>query len=159
MKGRLIKDDEIEDMVQEIFARLMQVEGLERKMSRARGSNRSYLLTMANNMIVDVQRESRVRKAYYSRQKELASEAIDERTPEEIVSARLELEAMKIVIMGMRPNWRQAFILHRFRNMSYEEIALHMGMTLKQVEHFMAQAIRRLRNEKRKRDAAEKKSC
>ena len=67
LKGRLIPDDEIEDLVQELFSRLMGVDGLEAKMSASTGSNRSYLLTMANNMIVDLQRKSAVRKAYYPR--------------------------------------------------------------------------------------------
>lgn len=88
------------------------------------------------------------------RQKGLESGGIDERTPEEIVAAQLELEAMKAVIMAMRPRWRQAFVLHRFRNMSFEDIALQMGITVKKVENCIAQAMRRVRKARRKIESA-----
>ena len=159
LKGRLIPDDDIQDLVQELFTRLMRVEGLEAKMSASAGSNRSYLLTMANNMIVDLQRKSTVRKAYSVAQEALESGAVDERTPEQIVTAQMELEAIKGVILDMRPNWRQAFVLHRFRNMSYEDIALHMGMTVKQIEHCIAQAMRRIRRAREKIAGAGERAC
>ena len=159
LKGRLIPDDDIGDLVQELFSRLLGVDGLEAKMSASTGSNRSYLLTMANNMIVDLQRKSAVRKAYALGQEALESGGVDERTPEQIVAAQMELEAIKGVILDMRPNWRQAFVLHRFRNMSYEDIALHMGMTVKQVEHCIAQAMRRIRRAREKIAGAGERAC
>ena len=159
LKGRLIPTDDIEDLVQELFSRLMGVDGLEAKMSASTGSNRSYLLTMANNMIVDLQRKSTVRRAFFLGQGALESKKVDERTPELIVAAQMELEAIKGVIMDLRPNWRQAFVLHRFRNMSYEDIALHMGMTVKQVEHSIAQAMRRIRRAREKIAGAGERTC
>ena len=153
LKGRLVPLDEIEDLVQELFARLMKVRGLDEKMRASTGSNRSYLLTMANNLVVDMQRKARIRGNYAARQRGLDSERIDERTPEEIVAAQMELEAMRAVILEMRPRWRQAFVLHRFRNMSYEDIALHMGLTVKQVENCIGQAMKRIRKARRRIDA------
>ncbi|MYH33089.1 MAG: sigma-70 family RNA polymerase sigma factor [Gammaproteobacteria bacterium] len=154
LKGRLVPPDEIEDLVQELFVRLMKVKRLEEKMSASSGSNRSYLLTMANNMVVDQQRKASIRSNYAARQKGVPGDHIDERTPEEIVAAQLELEAMRAVILAMRPTWRQAFVLHRFRNMSYEDIALHMGMTVKQVENCIAQAMKRIRKARRRIESA-----
>jgi len=154
LKGRLVPPDEIEDLVQELFARLMKVKRLEEKMSASSGSNRSYLLTMANNMVVDQQRKASIRSNYAARQRGLGNEQVDERTPEEIVAAQLELEVMRSVILEMRPTWRQAFVLHRFRNMSYEDIALHMDMTVKQVENCIAQAMKRLRKARRRIESA-----
>ena len=154
LKGRLVPRDEIEDLVQDLFARLMKIKGLEGKMSASSGSNRSYLLTTANNMIVDMQRKERVRRDFAARQHGLDDGRVDERTPEEIVAAQLELEAMRAVIMAMRPRWRQAFVLHRFRNMSYEDISLHMGLTVKQVENCIAQAMKRIRKARRRIESA-----
>ena len=154
LKGRLIPEDEIDGLVQDVFARLMALDRLEEKMSESTGSNRAYLLTMANNLAVDRQRRSTRRKAYKAAQRGLERERMDERTPEEIVAAQLELEAMKAVILRMRPTWRRAFVLHRFRNMTYEDIALRMGMTVKQVENCIAQAIKRIRKARRKIKAA-----
>ena len=152
--GRAVPQDRIEDLLQELFARLMDADRLEEKMSDATGSNRSYLLTMANNLIVDRQRKLQVRSAYAAAQREIESEQMDERTPERIVAAQLELEAIKAVIMDMRLNWRLAIVLQRFGNMSYEDIASHMGVTVKQVENFIVRAMRRISKARRKIEAA-----
>ena len=157
--GRAVPRDGIEDLLQELFARLMDADRLEEKMSDATGSNRSYLLTMANNLIVDRQRKLRVRSAYAAAQRQIESEQVDERTPERIVAAQLELEAIKAVIRNMRLNWRVALVLQRFRNMSYEEIALHMGVTEKQVENYIVRAMRQIRKARRKIKAAGERSC
>ena len=143
--------------MQELFTRLMSVKRLEEKMSDSTGSSRSYLLTMANNMVVDRQRRLRVRRAYAAEQRASEIERVEERTPERIVAAQLELEAIKAVIMDMRLNWRLAIVLQRFGNMSYEDIASHMGVTVKQVENYIVRAMRRIRKERRKRKAAGEK--
>lgn len=157
LRGRSVPFDQVEDLVQELFTRLMGVERLEEKMSDSTGSSRSYLLTMANNMIVDRQRRSRVRHAYAAEQREIEHERVEERTPERIVAAQLELEAIKAVIMDMRLNWRLAIVLQRFGNMSYEDIASHMGVTVKQVENYIVRAMRRIRKARRKiRSAGER---
>ena len=157
LRGRSVPHDQVEDLVQELFTRLMGVEGLEEKMSDSTGSSRSYLLTMANNMIVDRQRRSWVRRAYAAEQREIEHERVEERTPERIVAAQLELEAIKAVIMDMRLNWRLAIVLQRFGNMSYEDIASHMGVTVKQVENYIVRAMRRIRKARRKIEAAGEK--
>ena len=157
LRGRSVPQDQIEDLVQELFTRLMSVKRLEEKMSDSTGSSRSYLLTMANNMVVDRQRRLRVRRAYAAEQRASEIERVEERTPERIVAAQLELEAIKAVIMDMRLNWRLAIVLQRFGNMSYEDIASHMGVTVKQVENYIVRAMRRIRKERRKRNAAGEK--
>lgn len=159
LRGRSVPPDQVEDVVQELFARLMGVPGLETKMSDATGSSRSYLLTMANNLLVNRHRKRRLRKTYAAEQQAINREGIDERTPERIVAAQLELDAMKAVIMAMPLNWRVAFVLQRFRNMSYEEIALHMGVQVKQVDNYIVRAMRRIRNTQRKKKAAGERSC
>lgn len=157
LRGRSVPHDQVEDLVQELFTRLMGVERLEEKMSDSTGSSRSYLLTMANNMIVDRQRRSRVRRAYAAERREIEQQRVEERTPERIVAAQLELEAIKAVIMDMRLNWRLAIVLQRFGNMSYEDIASHMGVTVKQVENYIVRAMRRIRKARRKIEAAGEK--
>ena len=159
LRGRSVPPDQAEDVVQELFARLMGVARLEEKMSDSTGSSRSYILTMANNLLVNRQRKQQLRNAYAAALREIDGEQMDERTPERIVAAQLDLEAMKAAIMAMPLNWRVAFILQRFRNMSYEEIALHMGVQVKQVDNYIVRAMRRIRNTRRKMKAAGERSC
>ena len=159
VRGWSFPQEQIDDLVQELFARLMVVDRLEEKMSDSTGSGRSYLLTMVNNMIVDGKRKSRVRDAYAAIQRQIEPERIEEHSPERIVAAQLELEAMRDVIRGMRPNWRVAFVLQRFGNMSYADIASHMGVTERQVERYLLRAMRRIREARRKINGAGDKSC
>ncbi|MXY55974.1 MAG: hypothetical protein F4Y41_06170, partial [Gammaproteobacteria bacterium] len=46
LRGRSVAPDEIEDLLQELFTRLMGAHRLEEKMADSTGSSRSYLLTM-----------------------------------------------------------------------------------------------------------------
>lgn len=159
LRGRTVPPDQIDDITQELFAHLMVVNGLEKKMSDSSGSNRSYLLTMANNMLANKHRKLRVRRAYSAVQLAVESERTEEHSPERIVEAQLELEAIKAVILDMRPHWRAAFVLHRFHNMNYEEIALYMGLTKKQVEHYILRALGKLQSARRKIQAAGEDWC
>lgn len=159
LRTRTVPPDQIEDLIQELFARLLVTDRLEEKMSDATGSNRSYLRFMVNNLYVDMQRKSHVRGRYSAAQREIERGRCDDRNPERIVAAQLELAAIKAVIMDMRVNWRVAFVLQRFRNMSYGEIARHMGVTNKQVEHYIMRAMRRIRRARRKIEAAGEQSC
>lgn len=139
--------------------RLMNLPKLEEKMADASGSNRSYLLTMANNLVVDRQRTAHVRNTYATAQRGFEYQRMDERTPERIVAAQLELEAIRSVILDMRPHWRAVLVLQRFHNMNYEEIARHMGVTKTQAENYMRRALRRIRKARRKIEAAGERSC
>ena len=159
LRGQSVPPEEVDDLLQELFSRLMGVARLEERMTDASGSVRSFLLTMANNLIVDRQRRQQVRKAYADTQRELEREPLDEHSPERIVAAQLELEAIRSVILDMPLNWRVALILQRFRNMSYEEIALHMGVQVKQVDNYLVRALRRLRKARKKIEAAGDKLC
>ena len=159
LRGRAVSPDETKDLAQELFARLMAAKGLEEKMAAATGSNRSYLLTMANGLIVDRQRRRQRRKAYAAACQVIGVERMDERTPERIIAAQLELETYKAVLMAMPLNWRVALVLQRFHNMSYEQIALHMGVTVKQVQHYLGRAMRRIHKARRKIKAAGERPC
>ena len=159
LRGRSVPSEEMEGLVQELFMRLMSAQRLEEKMADSTGSNRSYLLTMANGLILDRRRKRQVRYAYAEAQREIEAERMEERTPERIVAAQLELEAIKAVILDMPLNWRVALVLQRLRNMSYEDIALHMGVQVKQVDNYLVRALRRLRKARRKIEAEGERSC
>lgn len=154
LRGRSVPPDETEGLLQELFTRLMGAQRLEEKMADTAGSTRSYLLSMANGLLVDRQRKRHVRRAYAETQREIEREHLDEHSPERIVAAQLELEAIKAVILDMPLNWRVALLLQRLRNMSYEDIALHMGVQVKQVDNYLVRALRRLRKARSRIEAA-----
>ena len=159
LRGRAVPQEQIDDVVQELFTRLMGLERLEERMTDANGSVRSFLLTMANNLIVDRQRKRQVRYAYAAAQQRFGHQRTDERTPERIVAAQLELEAIMAVLLDLPLQWRVAFVLQRFRNMSYKDIALHMGVTVRQVQYYLRRAMRRIHKARRKSETAGEKPC
>ncbi|WIO74969.1 RNA polymerase sigma factor [Porticoccaceae bacterium LTM1] len=142
-------DEDPEDIVQEVFIRLVKMDDLYDRLTEESGSTRSYLFTIANNLVVDLERKKSRRRGFDSRLMEEAEDAVVESNPEVIVSANRELEMLKAVIMKLRPDLRRAFVLNRFKHLSYPQVAEHMGVTVKQVEYFMSQALVQIRRARR----------
>lgn len=154
LRARAVPHEQIDDVVQELFTRLMGVERVEERMTDASGSVRSFLLTMTNNLIVDRQRRRRVRSAFAQEQREIGAVRVEERTPERVVAAQYELEAIMAVLLDLPSHWQVAFVLQRFRNMSYKDIALHMGVKVSQVQYYLRRAMQRIHKARRRIEAA-----
>ena len=137
-----------EDIAQEVFLRLAKREQLLEEMRLGQVNCRPYLFSMANNFLVDLERrKARVRKYEESAYGQLdPHESVDGETPEALAIVDSEVAAFKHVIADLQPAWRQAFLLNRFKYMSYQEIARHMGVTVKQVEHYITRVLIRLRD-------------
>ncbi|MCV6627270.1 MAG: sigma-70 family RNA polymerase sigma factor, partial [Cellvibrionaceae bacterium] len=127
---------ELEDVVQDVFAKLAKEENLIARLPADRSKWRSYLVAMANNLVVDMARYKQVRRKYLDKERHQITEAdrVEEASPERIALSRQELERVKAVILELRPRWRQAFILNRFKHQSYPQIAQQMGVSVKQIE-------------------------
>ncbi|MDM3870970.1 sigma-70 family RNA polymerase sigma factor [Porticoccus sp. W117] len=150
LRGRLVPDADVEDIVQDMFARLLTLDNLEQKMDASSGSNIALLLTMANNMVVDRARKLSVRQNYQQAAQLEQEEHSGGAGLEKIIADQRELEQVRRVILAMKPSWQKAFLLSRFRNLGYREIARQMNVTVKQVEHYIAQAMNSLRSAKRR---------
>ncbi|WIO74017.1 RNA polymerase sigma factor [Porticoccaceae bacterium LTM1] len=136
-------DSEVEDIIQEVFIKLANLEQLPERLPPGGASNRSFLFAIANNLVVDLERSKRVRREYASaHQAEAGPEAfVNNGSPEAITLARSDLECVKEVLLQMRPCWREAFILNRFRHRSYREISIDMGISVKTVEKYIKKAL------------------
>ena len=75
LRARLANHPDHEDLVQEIYLRLLRQEDLEEKLSMGEAQTRSYLFSMANNLIRDRFRREKVRS-------ELSLNLIAEQTPD-----------------------------------------------------------------------------
>ncbi len=143
--GRLRDEAEIEDVMQEVFARLARKEGLEQRLAATHAKNRAYIFTAANNLIVDMERRRAVRRDYCARHSEQAGETVYELSPEVQVVAVEELSRVKEAIKNLKPTWRKAFVMSRLKCLSYREISREMGVSTKQIEKYVANAIVKLR--------------
>ena len=147
LRVRMDSNADMDDIVQDVFIRLARMEDLQERLSPGNDSNRSFLMTVANNLVLDLEKSRKVRYRY--RQKEQAQAADGDNlqvgTPETISESRQELERIRDAIMDMRPNWRKAFVLNRFKYKSYREISIEMGVSVKQVEKYMKNALIQIR--------------
>ena len=147
LHGVMGSSQELDDVVQDVFARLAREDDLVARLPSDRNKWRSYLVAMANNLVVDMARYQQVRRKYLHKERcQLTdTDRVEMASPEAIALNRQELERVKDVILGLRPRWRQAFILSRFKHQSYPQIAEQMGVSVKQIEKYMKQALIRVR--------------
>ncbi len=144
LKVRVWQRDDIEDLIQELFLKLADRDDLESCIYSHSGSNRGFLFTCANNLIVDRQRK-RHRRQRLDEQHHLTEKKAIDVTPEQVAESDEELQIIMAAISSLRPNWRKAFVLNRFHHLSYPEIAKEMKVSTKQIQKFMSKALQRLR--------------
>lgn len=134
-----------DDISQELFARLMDNRELVAKLRSGELNVRPYLISMANNLMMDLARSKNRRQHLSEALQHTLDDSHYSPGPEHSAIAQQEMAALKRTIMSLKPTWRQAFVLNRFGNLTYREIAIHMGVSTKQVENYMSRALVRIR--------------
>lgn len=130
---------EADDLVQEVFLRLQArasgdaVENVER-----------YLFRMANNVIVDRRRHDASHAVTHLDPFDSAFDLPDEVSPERTLTARQTLDEIGVAIRDLPPRTREAFIFHRFEEMTYPAIAQRMGISITGVEKLIKRALAQL---------------
>jgi RNA polymerase sigma-70 factor (family 1) len=130
-----------EDLVHDLFLHLWETRG-ERDAVRL---TRPYLFVAARNRALKSLRHRRVVDAWIAR---VAAEAIPEASsPEEIVLRR-ELERAAERAIGELPErCREVFLLRRRDHLSYDEIAVRLGVSVCTVKSHMWHAATKLRGQ------------
>lgn len=141
-----------EDITQEVFAKISARDQFLADTGNSQHSIRAYLFSMANNLIVDIQRRQQVQLRYLQSEKDksVTGDECYQDSPEELVALDRHLKVYKETLGNLKPVWRQVFLLRRFRYMTYREIAGQLELTEKKVEHYFRQALMRL-NEAREK--------
>ena len=143
--ARLSAHPDHEDVVQETFLRVARQEDVEEKLSRSLDSVRSYLFSIATNVIRDSYRKTVTRQKYDDLTRYRAGASGVESSAEEIASAQEQLGAVKAAIMKLSPECRNAFVLNRFEGLSYREVADTMGVSVSMVEKHIMRALAEMR--------------
>ena len=132
---RLIRNrDDAEDIAQEAFTRLLGVPHLEADASRAR----NYLFATATNLARDNyrRRTARSESAHVSLD-DLELEATDPK-PERLIDAERGYAIVDGALRDLPSRSRQAFVLYVHEQMTYERIALVLGVSKKTIERDVA---------------------
>jgi len=126
-----LQSAEADDIVQDTWLRIIRTSLADVEQPRA------FLSRVALNLFRDRRRRDQLRGAHYRLVLASAREAIDPRAMTEQEAAR-EFEA---VILDLPENLRDVFVLSRFRRMTNQQIATHLGISVKTVEWRIGKAI------------------
>ncbi len=130
---------EIDDLVQEVFLRMVrrghcdQLEHLD-----------GYIFQTAASVLQDRgrRRKSRLIDQHIPFEPEL--HAGTEFAPDRSLMAREGLKAAGLILLELPEQTRRIFVLRRLEELSYQEIALRMGLSVSAVEKHMLRAVRHL---------------
>ncbi len=146
LRLRLPESADREDVLQELFLKLANMEDLDQRLPCSSNEVRGYLLTMATNLIRDRVRRAIVRQNARTELLERSTEIDDFSTEEKFITDR-RLAAMQKVLARLKPDYRNAFVLSRFKSLNYQEIAEHMNLPVSTVEKYISRALHALRKE------------
>lgn len=126
-----------DDIAQESFCALTRHLKLKKEITHARG----LLFQIAKNVLIDHHRKEKT-QVYISDidvyQCDIASQAPSQ---EQIISGEEELNQLEKLISSLPPRCREVFILSRFENMTYPQIAHHCGISVSMVEKHVKKAL------------------
>ena len=132
---------EAEDLVQDVFVAMQARGGVEDIEHVGR-----YLFRVAANVMARRSAPDRWRWSEHAELSDLEA-LIDELSPERALIAKDTLVRLIASLRAVPPRAAQAFILHRFEEMSYGEIAARMGLSVRSVESHIKRTLDRGRAE------------
>lgn len=143
---RIVRNTEdAEDIAQHAYLRLQKLSN-EKELENPR----AYLYQIANNLAVDQLRRGKLHMEYVSQQIPAEGETVnddlaDHQSPERVLAARQQLQSIYDAMESLPLKCRQAFLLHRTRGLSYNEIAKEMNTSVSSVEKYILQALKACR--------------
>jgi RNA polymerase sigma-70 factor (ECF subfamily) len=135
---RRVGPAETEDMVQDVFLAMSAREG--DPVENVEG----YLFRIATNLIAKRLGREASRAAV-----EALLETPEGFSPERILMSKQEAGQVLAAIKALPPRTREAFIFHRFEEMTYPEIARRLGISVSAVKQLIARAIRQVSQDRR----------
>ena len=140
---RMADADEAEDMVQDLFLRLLRSHQLITPITLP-----CLIYTMARHSIADYYRRRRVRDEYehYIHKSDVRS-LMSEDTTESIINARQFMERMEHTLARLPEACGRIYRLHIYEGLKVSDIAQQLALPYKQVENRLGQARKAVRQQ------------
>ena len=140
---RLTDADEAEDMVQDLFLRLLRGHQLITPVTLP-----CLVYTMARHSIADYYRRRRVREEFehYIQKSDIGSLMSDD-TTESIINARQLMERMEHTLARLPEACGRIYRLHIYDGLKVSDIAQQLALPYKQVENRLGQARKAVRQQ------------
>jgi RNA polymerase sigma-70 factor (family 1) len=129
--------DLAEDLCQDAFMKLW-----DKRDDVKSETVKSYLYTIANNMLLNKIRHDKVVINFAEKQKNQQ----DEQSPQYYLEEKEFKEKLDKVIGAMPEKQREVFLMNRIEEMTYQEIADRLSLSVKAIEKRMHGALNHLRN-------------
>jgi RNA polymerase sigma factor (sigma-70 family) len=131
-------ENDIDDLVQEAFARIWAVDfALIR-------NPRSYLFATVRHLLAEYARRSRIVPIELLGEIDSLNLISDEPGPERRLGARQELDTLRAIVAELPPQCRQVFELLKFEGLSHRDVAKRMQLSAKTVENHLTRAFARI---------------
>jgi RNA polymerase sigma-70 factor (family 1) len=129
--------DLAEDLCQDAFMKLW-----DKRDDVKSETVKSYLYTIANNMLLNKIRHDKVVINFAEKQKNQQ----EEQSPQYYLEEKEFKEKLDKVIGAMPEKQREVFLMNRIEEMTYQEIADRLSLSVKAIEKRMHGALNHLRN-------------
>jgi RNA polymerase sigma-70 factor (ECF subfamily) len=137
LTGLVSSPDDAAELVQECYARLLQQEDV----AKLEAVSRTYLFQIATNLARDHFRRRITRSSSAHFDLDALEIADDGGGPEHKAVWDQTIDSIKQGIKEMSPLTRRIFLLSRFRDKTYPQIAALLGVSTRTVERKMSEAM------------------
>jgi len=136
-KSRRIPQDDVEDLVQDVFVRLASRPNVE-SMERLEG----YLFTTASNLLRDRHRRRVARSAgtHEPYEESLHGSVQETDSPERALLARQAVVKLVEALFELPERTRAIFALYHLEDLSHQDIAQRLGIAISTIERHMTRA-------------------
>ncbi|WP_028944949.1 sigma-70 family RNA polymerase sigma factor [Pseudomonas vranovensis] len=134
LRSKLGNAADAADLAQDTFVRLLQ-----RSEQFELTAPRAFLRTIARGLVIDHWRREELQRAYLEALAHLPEADVPSVETRELL---LELlERIALMLDGLKPKVRRAFLLAQCEGLTHKEIAEQMGVSLRSVERYVADAL------------------
>lgn len=137
-RSRVRAGADIDDLVQEVFLRLSS-----RRQDTEVASMESYLFTVAASVLTDNFRRTARRGGVHQLFDERVH-AEEDFSPERVYLGQEQLRLVETALLELPERTRVVFVLHRFEDMSYSQIARRLQVSVSAIEKHMIKALAHL---------------
>jgi RNA polymerase sigma factor (sigma-70 family) len=145
LKHVLLSKDDAQEVLQETYLRLLRQPSFD----RIRQNARAYLFQIASNLATDLFRRRSAKTTQAEAEMFTASglDTPDWATWPELALEGEQIEALLIAALeDLAPAVRTALLLHRFQDLTHQEIALRMSLSARTIERYIKEGLSQIAN-------------
>ncbi|MFD1215028.1 MULTISPECIES: RNA polymerase sigma factor [Microbulbifer] len=134
---------DVDVVLQETYVKLLRLENL----TPLEENPRAYIFTVATNLVRDNLRRHQRRRVEFHQSFEEGDHESRDLCPQGSAEWQQSLSRLKSALLQLKPITRKVFLLSRFEEMTYPEIAAALSVSTRSVERHMSTALKHLQKE------------